>query len=65
MRVIMLWLLLFYIMINLAPHALHHNALSSYMAHLFARPRVCVHVPELEELTEQVQVEEVTNLTLD
>jgi hypothetical protein len=27
-------------MIDLAPHALHHNALSSYMAHLSARPPV-------------------------
>jgi hypothetical protein len=26
--------------IAFAPHALHHNALSSYMAHLSIRPRV-------------------------
>jgi hypothetical protein len=31
---------MFCIMIDLAPYALHHNALSSYMARLSTRPRV-------------------------
>jgi hypothetical protein len=31
---------MFCVMVHLAPHALHHIALSSYMAHLSARPHV-------------------------
>jgi hypothetical protein len=53
-------LVLFCIMIELAPHALHHSTLSSYMTHISDRPRV--HRAEPEVRVEQAQIEGLTNL---
>jgi hypothetical protein len=59
----MIRLLLLYIMVELAHHALHHNALSSYwliypIGHVYVDPE-----PEVQ--AKQAQVKASTNLDLD